>query len=102
MHIFGKLTSPYTIGVQDFGQAKNYKPTWTKTSRRLVFFLRWKKKIIFRMSLSLFFVKVAFDFSMFEILGIDTEKKQRLCARLHTRSSEHFLGCVQSYTSQVL
>jgi hypothetical protein len=33
------------IGVQDFGQAKNYKPTWTKTSLRLVFVLRWKKKI---------------------------------------------------------
>ena len=31
MHIFGKLTSPYVIGVQDFGQVKNYKPTWTKT-----------------------------------------------------------------------
>ena len=25
-----------------FGQAKNYKPTWTKTSLRLVFVLRWK------------------------------------------------------------
>ena len=29
------------IGVQDFGKAKNYKPTWTKTSLRLVFVLRW-------------------------------------------------------------
>ena len=29
------------IGVQDFGEAKNYKPTWTKTSLRLVFVLRW-------------------------------------------------------------
>ena len=32
------------IGVQDFGKAKNYKPTWTKTSLRLVFVLRWNQK----------------------------------------------------------
>jgi hypothetical protein len=31
------------IGVQDFWEAKNYKPTWTKTSLRLVFVLRWNE-----------------------------------------------------------
>jgi hypothetical protein len=31
------------IGAQVFGKGKIYKPTWTKTSLRLVFGLRWKK-----------------------------------------------------------